>query len=391
MNASLLLAMANATNLSPRQEQDIYDTAHQCANTVVRVSPLNAFVANYRGYISFAKLKNGPISWSLESTQGGYRLFKGVEPPLYGKSPSSGLFCSNVSINGTLEEVIEHFRIDSTEKAQELIQRTEDDALDSIKLASLPPPSNSPLETVIVKWIMGKTAFDGLSRRRDMCAVECDYRFEVNGRRGWVQATKSVKVDSCPDLEAKMGYVRAEDRGSGHVFIESDRPGCLQAFHVVNFDIRGNATEWLAHTCFRNICAGLRDVDRLLREDRLSRGSWMSPRRYVSQDSVDSCQRCRSTFGLFRKKTNCQKCGKVVCSCCNLLWKVKVNEQVTKMNACGVCSLKPPRKAKKVDDDTDNAPWLSESFLSHTQTASASSYLEIAAGQDTDDGFYYVL
>ncbi|CAK5217960.1 unnamed protein product, partial [Aphanomyces euteiches] len=69
----------------------------------------------------------------------------------------------------------------------------------------------------------------------------------------------------------------------------------------------------------------------------------------------------------------------------------KVNEQVTKMNACGVCSLKPPRKAKKVDDDTDNAPWLSESFLSHTQTASASSYLEIAAGQDTDDGFYYVL
>ncbi|KAH9097301.1 hypothetical protein LEN26_017141 [Aphanomyces euteiches] len=356
MNASLLLAMANATNLSPRQEQDIYDTAHQCANT-----------------ISFAKLKNGPISWSLESTQGGYRLFKGVEPPLYGKSSSSGLFCSNVTINGTLEEVIEHFRIDSTEKAQELIQRTEDGALDSIKLASLPPPSNSPLETVIVKWIMGKTAFDGLSRRRDMCAVECDYRFEVNGRR------------------AKMGYVRAEDRGSGHVFIESDRPGCLQAFHVVNFDIRGNATEWLAHTCFRNICAGLRDVDRLLREDRLSRGSWMSPRRYVSQDSVDSCQRCRSTFGLFQKKTNCQKCGKVVCSSCNLLWKVKVNEQVTKMNACGVCSLKPPRKAKKVDDDTDNAPWLSESFLSHTQTASASSYLEIATGQDTDDGFYYVL
>ncbi|CAK4739310.1 unnamed protein product [Aphanomyces euteiches] len=169
MNASLLLAMANATNLSPRQEQDIYDTAHQCANTVVHF---------------FAKLKNGPISWSLESTQGGYRLFKGVEPPLYGKSSSSGLFCSNVTINGTLEEVIEHFRIDSTEKAQELIQRTEDGALDSIKLASLPPPSNSPLETVIVKWIMGKTAFDGLSRRRDMCAVECDYRFEVNGRRG---------------------------------------------------------------------------------------------------------------------------------------------------------------------------------------------------------------
>ncbi|KAF0729653.1 hypothetical protein Ae201684_012714 [Aphanomyces euteiches] len=263
-------------------------------------------------------LKNGPISWSLESAQDGFRLFKGVEPAQYGKSNSSGLFCSTLTINGTLEEVIEHFRIDTTKKAQEVIQRIGHGALDSIKLASLPPPSNSPLESVIVKWIAGKMAFDGLSRRRDTCVVECGYRFEVNGRRGWVRATKSVKMDSCPDLEATMGYIRAEDRGSGHVFIESDRPGCLHAIQIVHMDLRGKATEWLAHASIKKICSIIKDVDRLLHEDRLSRGSWMSPRRYVSQDSVDSCHRCHSTFSSFRKKTNCQKCGKVVCSSCNL-------------------------------------------------------------------------
>ncbi|KAH9140595.1 hypothetical protein AeRB84_015182 [Aphanomyces euteiches] len=306
-------------------------------------------------------LKNGPISWSLESAQDGFRLFKGVEPAQYGKSNSSGLFCSTLTINGTLEEVIEHFRIDTTKKAQEVIQRIGHGALDSIKLASLPPPSNSPLESVIVKWIAGKMAFDGLSRRRDTCVVECGYRFEVNGRRGWVRATKSVKMDSCPDLEATMGYIRAEDRGSGHVFIESDRPGCLHAIQIVHMDLRGKATEWLAHASIKKICSIIKDVDRLLHEDRLSRGSWMSPRRYyiffVSKENQ---------LSKMRQGTIVNKDDDVF-----TVYQVKVNDRVTKMNACGVCSLRPPRKAKKeVDDDTD----ITESFICDTQTASASNY-----------------
>ncbi|KAH9097303.1 hypothetical protein LEN26_017143 [Aphanomyces euteiches] len=317
-------------------------------------------------------LKNGPISWTLESAQDDFRHFKGVEPAQYGKSNSSGLFCSTLTINGTLEEVIEHFHIDTTEKAQEVIQRIGHGALDSINLASLPPPSNSPLESVFVMWIAGKMAFDGHSRRRDKCVVECGYRFEVNGRRGWVRATKSVKMDSCPDLEATMGYVLRK----------------TEALVMFSSNLIDQAV-FRQFKSIKKICSIIKDVDRLLREDRLSRGSWMSPRHYVSQDSVDSCHRCHSTFSSFRKKTNCQKCGKVVWSSSNLSWQVKVNDRVTKMNACGVCSLRPPRKAKKeVDDDVDNAPWLSESFLSPTQTT-ASIYIEIAAGHDNEDGFYY--
>ncbi|KAH9095592.1 hypothetical protein Ae201684P_015393 [Aphanomyces euteiches] len=84
MSASLLLAMAGATTLSPRKVQDVYETVRTCVSTV----------------ISYANFKKGPITWSLESTQGDYRLYKGIEPAPYTKSSSSGLYCSSMDITG---------------------------------------------------------------------------------------------------------------------------------------------------------------------------------------------------------------------------------------------------------------------------------------------------
>ncbi|CAK4663309.1 unnamed protein product [Aphanomyces euteiches] len=376
MTASLLMAMTSATSLSPRQVHDIYETARQCVDTL----------------ISYANLNHGPIHWTLDSTHGDYRLFKGSEPAPFTKSNSSGLYCSSMDINATLDEVMEHFRTDTTEKAQQLVHRVGRGAVDSVNLARLPPPCNSSIEDVIVKWNLGKNPFNGLARKRDMCVVECDYSFEVNGKRGWVRARHSIKVDSCPDLEATMGYIRMEDRGSGHVFIESDRAGCLHAFHINHMDLRGHPANLLAHVCIKNCCASLKDLDRFLRENRLSRGPWLDPRHYESHDAVDACSRCYSNFSLFRRKTNCQKCGQVVCSSCNQSWHVKLNNEVTKRHACTVCSLKPPPTAVK---DADNRPsefaWLSQSLVSQANTASASSYIEIAAGHDSRDGLYYVL
>ncbi|CAK4663319.1 unnamed protein product [Aphanomyces euteiches] len=297
MPEAFLLAMASAATLSPRKVQDIYDTALTCVSTV----------------ISYANFKKGPITWSLESTQGDYRLYKGIEPAPYTKSASSGLFCSTMEICGTLDEVMEHFRTNTTEKAQELARRIGKKAIDSIILATLPPPRNSSIEDVVIRWNLGKTVLDHLARKRDMCVVECGYSFEVNGRRGWVRASQSIKVDSCPDLEATMGYVRMENRGSGLVFVESDRPGRLVAYQVV-------------------------------------------------------------------------------CSNCNQSWQVKVNGQVTKMHACTICSLLPPPSAvKDVDNCASEDGYFPDSFLSQAYTVSASSYIEIAGGEDTSDGLYYVL
>ncbi|CAK4201986.1 unnamed protein product [Aphanomyces euteiches] len=218
-----------------------------------------------------------------------------------------------MEICGTLDEVMEHFRTNTTEKAQELARRIGKKAIDSIILATLPPPRNSSIEDVVIRWNLGKTVLDHLARKRDMCVVECGYSFEVNGRRGWVRASQSIKVDSCPDLEATMGYVRMENRGSGLVFVESDRPGRLVAYQVV-------------------------------------------------------------------------------CSNCNQSWQVKVNGQVTKMHACTICSLLPPPSAvKDVDNCASEDGYFPDSFLSQAYTVSASSYIEIAGGEDTSDGLYYVL
>ncbi|CAK4621485.1 unnamed protein product, partial [Aphanomyces euteiches] len=75
-------------------------------------------------------------------------------------------------ITGTLDEVIEHFRTDTTVKAHEFAQSIGGGVIDLINLATLPPPRNSSIEDVAIKWIVGKTVFDRLARKRDMCVVE---------------------------------------------------------------------------------------------------------------------------------------------------------------------------------------------------------------------------
>ncbi|KAH9184743.1 hypothetical protein AeNC1_013280, partial [Aphanomyces euteiches] len=295
-------------------------------------------------------------------------------------------------ITGTLDEVIEHFRTDTTVKAHEFAQSIGGGVIDLINLATLPPPRNSSIEDVAIKWIVGKTVFDRLARKRDMCVVECGYSFEVNGRRGWVRASQSIKVDSCPDLEATMGYVRMENRGSDLVFVESDRPGRLLAYQVVHMDLRGNVSEWLTQLCLKSGCARLKDLVRHLRENRLSRGPWLEPQLHIAQTSTEKCYRCQTSFGLFQRKTNCQKCGQVVCSNCNQSWQVKVNGQVTKMHACTICSLKPPPAVvKDVDDNLSDITLFTESFLSKVYAVGACSYIEIAAGHKTSDGLNYVM
>ncbi|CAK4833850.1 unnamed protein product, partial [Aphanomyces euteiches] len=298
---------------------------------------------NAEALVTYIDINRGPVEWTLDGNHTDYRIYKGEEPALYTRTPTSGLYCSSMEITGTLDEVVELFRTETTLHAHEHSNGVGRGFVDGVTLATLPVPVDSTMENIAIKWYLAKTAFQGLVRPRDACVVECDHAFELNGKHGWVRAFKSIQLISCPDLEATMGYIRMEDLGSGHVFIETDRPRCLQAYYISHMDLKGHTPEWLAKAAHKQICkTNLLDVDRFLRENRLSEGHWLYPEQVVPLDDRKKCFRCRAPFRFLRSKANCRKCGQVVCSHCSEAWHVQVEGVPRKMRACYVCSLKLP-------------------------------------------------
>ncbi|KAF0730204.1 hypothetical protein Ae201684_012208 [Aphanomyces euteiches] len=54
---------------------------------------------------------------------------------------------------------------------------------------------------------------------------------------------------------------------------------------------------------------------------------------FVSLTGRQRCHLCKRSFGTFRKKRNCFKCGEVVCSKCGPLWNVKAGGTAVKVRA----------------------------------------------------------
>ncbi|KAF0692732.1 Aste57867_16190 [Aphanomyces stellatus] len=286
-------------------------------------------------------VEDGPIRWTLDGQDADFKIYKGEEP-MATKSSTSGLYCGIMNIQGTLEEVIDLFRTDTTEMAKEYCQRVGKGLVDAVNLYTLATPSSDSPTRISLKWILAKSALDGVVRKRDGCVLECDHLFYLpDGRRGWVRSFKSVPLACCPNFEASLGYIRVNQRGTGHVFIESDRPGYVQAAYLHNCDTGGHLVEWLASAGIKKRCENLVDIDRFLRENRLSRGRWLSSIDLLPLTSRKNCFHCQKQFGLLRKPSNCRQCGQVVCGNCNVLWNVKIYNQWTRARACVLCSVRP--------------------------------------------------
>ena len=124
----------------------------------------------------------------------------------------------------------------------------------------------------------------------------------------------------CPEVP---GFERVNNLGSGYVAYESDRAGYLDVSYVTHNDFPPtNAPhEWLAdktHTfqflTQKNVmrrCRTLVDLDRFLREDRLSLTPFRHETDLVSVSHRRNCFLCCKQFLPLSRKLNCVKCGEV--------------------------------------------------------------------------------
>ncbi|CAK4895684.1 unnamed protein product, partial [Aphanomyces euteiches] len=318
-------------------------------------------IQNAREMIEKADLTNARYQWKRISDEAELEIFRGKDP--YAPAAAT-LHCAVIDLPGTIDEVANFYRTDTTEEAKELVNRTSNGVLDIVNLYTI---QDTPESKIQLQWIVGKGAFDGIVKKRDFCNLEGSLFFPGDdGKRTWVRCLKSLQIPCCPELPK---LVRGVQYGSGMICRETHRPGRLELISVVHFNVRGNIPFALQELAAKELCRTMKNVDRYLREDRLSATPFLMGSQFVPLVSRQRCHLCKRGFGPLRKKRNCFKCGEVVCSKCGPLWQVKVAETFVKVRACTTCSL--VNMPKGAED--------ASTVISHLPTDSSEGQSEISS------------
>ncbi|KAG9399370.1 hypothetical protein AC1031_011761 [Aphanomyces cochlioides] len=319
-----------------------------------------------------AVITNSQYQWKRIADEAEVEIFRGKDP----STPATAtLHCATIDLAGTLEEVAHLYRNDTTEELKEMVRRTGHGMMDAANLYWIHRSAESKVR---IQWLLVKTPFDGVVKKRDFCVLESTVMYDADefGRRTWVRCLKSIELPCCPEFP---NVIRAIQYGSGVICRETDRPGYLQLVTVVHCDLLGSLPIAINEMGAKELCRSVRHVDRNIRENRLSESPFLSGEQFISLSSRQRCYLCKRNFGTFLKKRNCFKCGEVVCTQCGPKWSIKVGGTPVKVCACTACSL-ASRSSNVEDtstlasDDDDSDDDDATSFVSFSSDDSSMSH-----------------
>ncbi|KAF0734404.1 hypothetical protein Ae201684_008864 [Aphanomyces euteiches] len=296
-----------------------------------------------------------PIKWELDSDEHDLQLYKGMNPSATPGATGATAYFSTIEVVGSMNEVFDLFRSQTTDEAKEYCRRFGKTLIDAVNLYSIVPATpEAPHEMIGVSWRAFKGSVDKVVKLRDACIVDVHHAFEFKGRKVWVRCMKSYDMACCPDLQDELGYVRMTIHLTGHVFWDSEKPGYLNVAYILQSDVKGTKR-----------CRNLTDIDRFLRENRLSKTPFLNLEDLKPSTLTGTCFLCRRRFGTFSKKLNCTKCGEVCCRRCIQLWNVKNRGFDAQALVCNKCALGNP-------DDFKGSRWWNEGSNSYGVTSSDS-------------------
>ncbi|CCI44732.1 unnamed protein product [Albugo candida] len=179
-------------------------------------------------------------------------------------------------------------------------------------------------------------------RHRDLCFLECQRMFRLaDGRRGFARCLHSVKLQSCPEMEADHGLIRASIYRSGTVFLESRRDRrILECVHAMYIDLKGKVPRWIAAAGMRKHLLSLEELKKYVNMQRLVAQPFAKQQVIQSREKAKACFVCVDDLGTFRRRFQCKKCGEVICRRC----KICIYAEVPivgrmKLTICSLCSL----------------------------------------------------
>ncbi|KAH9160472.1 hypothetical protein LEN26_001833 [Aphanomyces euteiches] len=283
------------------------------------------------------QLTGGPIKWELDSDEHDLQLYKGMNPSATPGATGATAYFSTIEVVGSMNEVFDLFRSQTTDDAKEYCRRFGKTLIDAVNLYSIVPATpEAPHEMIGVSW----RAFKGSV-----------YKVVKLRRKVWVRCMKSYDMACCPDLQDELGYVRMTRATSF---------GSPRSLGTV-----GDYAKWIVDISVKKRCRNLTDIDRFLRENRLSKTPFLNLEDLKPSTFAGTCFLCRRRFGTFSKKLNCTKCGEVCCRRCIQLWNVKNRGFDAQALVCNKCALGNP-------DDFKGSRWWNEGSNSYGVTSSDS-------------------
>ncbi|CAK4703410.1 unnamed protein product [Aphanomyces euteiches] len=271
------------------------------------------------------QLTGGPIKWELDSDEHDLQLYKGMNPSATPGATGATAYFSTIEVVGSMNEVFDLFRSQTTDDAKEYCRRFGKTLIDAVNLYSIVPATpEAPHEMIGVSWRAFKGSVYKVVKLRDACI--------------------------------------------GHVFWESEKPGYLNVAYILQSDVKGTVgdyAKWIVDISVKKRCRNLTDIDRFLRENRLSKTPFLNLEDLKPSTFAGTCFLCRRRFGTFSKKLNCTKCGEVCCRRCIQLWNVKNRGFDAQALVCNKCALGNP-------DDFKGSRWWNEGSNSYGVTSSDS-------------------
>ncbi|KAH9109812.1 hypothetical protein LEN26_013594 [Aphanomyces euteiches] len=328
-------------------------------------------VQNAREMLEKAVITNSQYQWKRIADEAEVEIFRGKDPSI---PATATLHCATIDLACTLEEVAYFYRNDTTEEFKEMVRRTGHGMVDAANLYWI---HRSAEAKVRIQWLLVKTPFDGVVKKRDFCVLESTVLYDADefGRRTWVRCLKSIEHPCCPEFP---NVIRAIQYGTGIICRETNRPGYLQLISLVHCDLLGSLPIVINEMGAKELCRSVRHVDRNIRENRLSESPFLSGEQVISLSSRQRCYLCKRNFGTFLKKRNCFKCGEVVCTQCGPKWSIKVGGTPVNVCACTACSL--GSRSSNVEDTST----LVSGFTTPSSVASTNVW-QIADDDDSDD------
>ncbi|KAF0717769.1 Aste57867_2108 [Aphanomyces stellatus] len=291
--------------------------------------------------------QGGPIAWELNSDEKDLQIFKGVDSNLPFGSSGSTAFSAWIEVEGTMAEVFQLFKSQTTQEASDYCRRFGNLLTDAVNLYSIQPAVDADQRDMInLSWRCFKSQFGKVVLHRDACVLDVHHAFTFHGKLVWVRLLKSVELACCPDLQTILGLVRMHHEITGHIVFESEKPGYIHMGYIAQTDVRGvvgDWAKWMVNASIKKRCRSLLDVDRFLRENRLSQSPFLAPSQLTPMRRAGRCFLCAKQFGNYRlqRPRNCLKCGRVFCRRCHQHWHVRMNGVEATAPVCNLCATKP--------------------------------------------------
>lgn len=245
-------------------------------------------------------------------------------------------------MNGELEEVSESLVVTDSTAYKSMMRSLYPDFVDGVVLENILLPSNlHPYRYVGLKWIAFKSSSSSTSDH-DFVILEYTDLFEDDqGEKIAFQVYQSVDVLPPIDVphEKSCSFSRGRLPILGYMFHTTNKSDELH----MSYSCSVESTPGILSHVTKLMKAKIRYITSV----RAKRDAIVLVQRVIPTSEQDFCRLCEKTFGIWRRRHNCYKCGGVICGTCSSVQAVHVHDIGERnLRVCTPCVSEARRTAR---------------------------------------------